>query len=89
MSEQKLVQKKNVCSSLSGAEDDEQWFLANKAALQEQYLYKYIAIKNHQVIFSADTPEEMIEKAKTAGIFLNQVLCSYIQKGKGPSPINI
>ncbi len=89
MSEQKLVQKKNNCNTLSGAEDDEQWFLVNETALKEQYLYKYIAIKNHQVILSADTPEEMIEKAKKAGIYLNQVLCSYIQKGKGPSPINI
>jgi hypothetical protein len=89
MSQQKLVQKKSTTAAVDEAAEDQKWFLANEAALQSQYLYKYIAIKNQKVLFCADTPEEMIAKAKEAGVYLNRVLCSYMQKGKGPSPINV
>jgi hypothetical protein len=60
---------------------DMKWLLDSEDELRTQYLHKYIAIKNKKVVFSADTPEEMVTKTLAAGENLNDLLCGYMDKG--------
>ncbi len=77
----KFLEEEKV-ERLERAAQDMKWLLDSEDELRVQYMHKYIAIKNKKVVFSADTPEEMVTKTQAAGEDLNDLLCGYMDKGQ-------
>lgn len=76
------IKDKALAEKLNRYSHDFNWIQDNRLDLQRKYNRKYIAVKNEDVIFFADSIEEMLAKILKSGGNIDEYIVDYITDEK-------
>jgi len=76
------IKDKALAEKLGRYTHDFNWIQDNRLDLQSRYNRKYIAVKNEDVIYFADSIEEMLVKVLESGGNIDEYIVEYITDEK-------